>query len=110
MADEYGRQAAERPSDINERELWACPAGRQFQGIVTVCNQSTIDQTYRVARCAAGHGDNPANNEDWRAYDVIVEPGLPAHEISVNMAAAETVRIKANTANSISFAIEGVLI
>ncbi len=110
MADEYGRQAAMRPSDINEHELWSCPAGRQFQGIVSICNQDSADQTYSVARCGAAHGDNPANNEDWRAKGATIEAGSPPHEISVNMAPTETIRIKADAAIVISFIVEGVLI
>lgn len=109
MADQYGRQAALRPASTNETQLYVCPAGRYFQGRISVCNQTGLSIDYSIARCAAGHGDNPALAADWRCFNVPVDPG-PPHEVTVNMGAGETIRIKASQADSVSFILEGLLI
>ena len=109
MSDQYARQAALRPADTNEHQLFSCPSSKQFQGVVSVCNQDTEDRTYSLARCAAGHGDTAADNADWRCFDTVIETGGTPHEITVSMAATETIRVKAGVADKISFVIEGLL-
>lgn len=109
MADQYGRFAALKPASTGEIQLYACPAGRFFQGRVSVCNQAGEAVEYSIARCAAGHGDNPALSADWRCFNVPVDPG-PPHEITVNMGAGETIRVKTDQADSVSFILEGLLI
>lgn len=106
--DEYGRVAALRPANTNEQQLWVCPVAKSFQGIVTVCNQDTVDRKYSIARCGVDHGDVAAGGSDWRAKDVVLPPGEPPHEISVNMAAGETIRVIADAADQVSFVVEGI--
>jgi hypothetical protein len=107
--DEYGRVAALRPANGAEQQLWVCPVAKSFQGVVSVCNQDSVDRKYSLARCGVAHGDVAANGGDWRAMNVVLPPGEPPHEISVNMAAGETIRVVADAADKVSFVVEGVL-
>lgn len=108
MSDSYGRIAALRPADTNEVELYECPPGTQVQAVLSVCNQASEMMTYRVAHCASGHGDVAANNEDFRAYDTEIAAGSVPHEYAFNLAAGETIRVRAGNADEISFVLEGL--
>lgn len=98
--------ASSRPANIDEAELYAVPAATEIDAVLRICNQDSSARTYRVAHTTAGHGDVAADGDDWIAYDVTIEPGIP-HEYSIHGNATETIRIKASVADKLSFHLSG---
>lgn len=105
--DVCGILASARPANTSEALLYTCPAGYTVQGSVSVSNQTTSALTYRMAICGNTHGDNPALGADWRCFDVEIGNNSPPHEISVNLKAGESIRIKSSQADGINFLLSG---
>jgi hypothetical protein len=97
-----------RPADTNEAQLYVVPAGSEIDAVLRVCNQDTSSRTCRVAHCDAAHGDNAAEGKDWLVYDWII-PVNETRELSIHAYATEPIRIKASTANVLSFHLSGNL-
>ena len=107
MAEIYQRFAAERPAVTTEHRLYVGDSNYNVHAILSVCNQTTGTQTYSVAHCPDGHGDALAPVENWRAYEVEIDPG-PPHEISMILTNTESIRVKAGLADAVSFMLTGV--
>jgi len=101
--------ASLRPANTDEAQLYVFPASTEGDGVLRVCSQHTSTVKYRIAHCTAGHGDVAADGDDWIAYDVELIAGDPPHEYSIHGNATETIRIKADTADKISFHFSGNL-
>ena len=108
MGLETGRIAAMAPSDINEHELYSCPAGTRIRGFVSVCNKTSATRKFGMAHCAAGHGDNPAGAADWRVYECEIDGNSPPHEINIELGPTETIRIISDQADALGFIFEGM--
>lgn len=98
--------ASSRPANTTEAQLYAVPASTEIDAVLRICNQDTVQRTYRVAHCTAGHGDSAADGDDWLVYDEKINPSK-THEISIHANATETVRIKASVADKLSFSLSG---
>ena len=107
MADAYNKLASLRPANTNEAELYAVPASTELIGKLTVCNQSAVDRTYRVAFTDTS---GAATTDEWVRYD---NPLLAntSHEIGpISLGAGNTIRVQSGTADAISFVLVGLLI
>lgn len=101
----YKRLGALRPANTNEAELYLVPADTEAVVTITICNQTGGALTYRVAHTDAS---GAATSEDWIAYDVAISPNS-THQITGRcMAAANSIRVRASAADSISFQADGV--
>jgi len=106
MNDNYGRVAALRPADTNEAALYAVPAGMEFVGLLSVCNQDSGAQTFSAALTDAA---GAATGEDWLAS---AEPiaAYTRTAIRVFLDEAQTIRVVASVGDKISFLLMGLLI
>ena len=108
MTITYQRLAAVRPSNTDERDLYALTTGELISGMIHVCNQDSEKRTYRVAVTDSGAGV-AANGADFIRYDLILYPNL-MHRIRVEgLNGTATIRIKASIANLISFVFFGAI-
>ena len=108
ITNTFQKVASLRPANTYEQQLYVVPANNQVNALLRVCNQDTVARTFRVAHTTTGHGDNPADGDDWVCYDQQVGPGDPPFEISLHLGPAETVRVKASVADKLSFVLEGM--
>ena len=104
ITETYGRVAALRPADTNEAELYAPASGVEFAGVLRICNQDTVNRTYKVAHTDAA---GAAAGEDWEACDTVIL-AKKTHEMSVAMKNPETIRVQASVADKISFSLSGL--
>ena len=93
-----------RPANTSEAEWIVVPTGHEYIGVVRICNQDSAAQTFRLAHNAA---TGASTGEDWDCYDTPIEAGETI-DITMEMAAAETLRIKASKADVISFKFTGM--
>lgn len=105
MTIEYGRRAAIRPSDTSETELYECPANGSFIGRLTVCNQASSLNTYRVAHT---NSSGTASGNDWLRYDAELMAN-DFHTIDVELDSGDTLRVQAGSGDTISFILSGAL-
>lgn len=94
------------PANTNEAQLYVVPSGTEIDGLLRICNQDTLESTFSVAHCAAGHGDIAANTREFLFYGAQLLPNTTA-EVSIHAKESETIRIKSGTANKISFHLSG---
>lgn len=87
--------SAINPSATTETEWIVCPTNHEYIGIVRVTNIDSVPVTFRLAHTDVS---GAAASEDWIAYDSSLEIG-DFVDITVEMAAAETLRVYASTAN-----------
>jgi hypothetical protein len=105
MADSYGIiGTGVRPVDLNENEWILVPADHEYIGIIRVCNQDPAAQTFRLAHTAA---TGAATGEDWDCYDTTLEIGQTI-DITMEMAALETIRVQVSKIDVISFKYTGM--
>lgn len=109
MAETFTKSklASIRPTNNSEVQLYAVPAASEIDAVIRICNQDTVDRTYRIAHTNAGHGDVAANGADWVYYDKVISAN-ETYELSVEAAATETIRVQASVADKVSFILEGV--
>jgi len=106
MTDSWGRVAASRPASSAEAQLYLVPASTEFMGQLWVCNQdsSTIDFSVALTDTSGA-----AAGEDWLVYEKSLASGS-FETLSFSMGAGESLRIKASSANVVSFVLEGLVI
>jgi hypothetical protein len=109
MAETFTKSklASLRPSNTNETQLYAVPAASEIDAVIRICNQDTTARTYKIAHTTAGHGDVAADGDDWIYYDKSISAN-ETHELSIEAAATETIRVQASIADKVSFVLEGV--
>ena len=105
MTIEYKRLAASRPANTTEAELYAAPAATEVIGDLYIANQTANAATFRVAHTDAA---GAATSEDWLAYDETLEANS-SKVIHVTLGPLETIRIRAGTADAISFLLSGMV-
>ena len=105
MGNSYKRLGALRPANTNEAKLYGPAAATSAVVSVNICNQDATARTYRVALTDT---DTTADNEDFIAYDMTIEPNQ-YHQISgISLVYPNTIRVKASIADLISFVAHGM--
>jgi hypothetical protein len=105
MGITYGLIGTAQKATASEAEWILVPTGHAYIGVVRVCNTDPAAQTFRLAHTAAtGAATTP---EDWDCYDTPIEVGETI-DITMEMAAAESLRIEASKADVISFKFTGM--
>lgn len=94
------------PSDTTEVQLYVVPASTEIDGLLRVVNLDTVEHTYSVAHCDAGHGDNNANDSDFMPYNCTVSANT-MHEISIHAGPTETIRVTSGSSSNVSFHLSG---
>jgi len=105
MNDSYEKLASSRPANTNEAELYAVPADSQIVATLYVCNQDSSTRQYRVALTDSA---GAAGNDDWIIYDQDLLANITHRVGPLSLTGGETIRIKASTANVISFVLTGL--
>jgi len=106
VAIAYGTWAWSLPTDTNEAELITPASGVEYIGIITVCEQSGSDRTYRLAFSDNGTGV-AASTKHWKKYDCPLLANL-SHEISCHINSSISVRVRSSSGSAISFVLEGM--
>jgi phosphosulfolactate phosphohydrolase-like enzyme len=106
MAEAFGRLAALRPANTSEAELYEVPASTQINATLYICNQNAAEVTVDVAHTDT---DGAAAVEDWILSGYIIEANNTIN-ISLALTAGEWIRVKTNTADKVSFVLEGLKI
>ena len=107
MGNDYGRKGALSPTDTSETELYACPASTELLGgVLNITNRTSNTVTYRIAHTDAS---GAAADEDWSGgYDTEIF-GNDVHQIAgITMGPGETIRVRTDTPNSLSFVLTGM--
>jgi len=105
MADTYGLLGtAVRPADLNENEWIVVPADHEYIGVVRVCNQSAVAETFRLAHNAVA---GASTGEDWDFYNHALGIGQ-TKDITMEMGPLETLRVQVSTIDVISFKFTGI--
>lgn len=103
---EYGVWASDRPSDTSEAALLLAGAGEQYNGVLRVCNQDSVEHTYSFAHCAA---TGVAAGKDWIAYEAEI-PANKTREWSVHLGNSQEIRRQSGAADKVNFHISGMRI
>lgn len=106
ITNTFGKLVSLRPANTDEAQLYAVPAATEINAVLRICNQDTQQRTCRVAHTTAGHGASAADGDDWLYYDKPI-PANDTIEISIHANATETIRVKASTADKLSFHLSG---
>lgn len=105
MAQEnYDLMAARLDNDILEHSLYLVQANEQIIGKITVCNQTAVAATCRVAINPDPAVATP--NKNWFRYDYSIDP-YKYHDISIVAGPGRDIRVRAGTALSLSFVLMG---
>ena len=105
MADTFGLLGVGvRPANLNENEWIVVPADHEYIGVVRVCNQSAAPETFRLAHNAV---TGASTGEDWDCYNTPIGIGQTI-DITMEMAALETLRVQVSTIDVISFKFTGI--
>lgn len=98
-----------RPTTTAEQQLYAVPSNTEMDGLLRICNQDSVQRTFRVAHCTAGQGDNDVTNHgQWIFYDKSLAAN-DTYELSIHAKSTETIRVVAGVADKISFHLSGNL-
>ncbi|MEW6505530.1 MAG: hypothetical protein AB1457_16350 [Chloroflexota bacterium] len=94
-------------SDTNEVGLYQAGPTEEIKGEVILCNTSTAAVACSVAWCERGHGDNPAEAQDWIVKGISIS-GNDTKRVPVVIGAGESIRVQAGTANAIAVTLGGL--
>lgn len=103
---EYGVWANDRPSNTSEAALLLAGAGEQYNGVLRICNQDSVEHTYSFAHCAA---TGVAAGKDWIAYETKI-PANKTREFTVYLGNSQEIRRQTNIANKVNFHFSGMRI
>lgn len=94
------------PTSTTQADLYTVPSATQsISSQLVVCNQTTSPASFRVSVAIAGAADASAQ---YLFYDVTVDPtDTLFFDLGITLAATDKVRIKVNTASSLSFVLFG---
>jgi len=106
MANTYERLAALRPANTSEAELYASSSGEYIVASLYVTNQDSTDRTFRVAITDAS---GAATDEDWIYYDTTIYANM-TFRLKLSFGNGDTVRVRAGTADVVSFVLSGLKI
>jgi hypothetical protein len=105
MANAFKRLGALRPASTAEAKLYGPASATSAVVTVTICNQSGVARTYRVALT---NTDAAADSEDWLAYDTPIEANETHQIAGLSLTNPETIRVAASVADLISFVASGM--
>lgn len=94
------------PTATTQADLYTVPSATQaISSQLVVCNQTTAPASFRVSVAIAGAADASAQ---YLFYDVTVDAtDTLFFDLGITLAATDKVRIKVNTASSLSFVLFG---
>lgn len=105
MAQEnYDLIAARKDTDTNEHSLYEVQDGEQIIAQLTICNQTAVDATCRVAVNPDPDVATPAKN--WLRYDYNIV-AYKFDTVSLAVGPGRDIRVRAGTADSLSFILMG---
>jgi hypothetical protein len=105
MANTYTRLGALRPANTNEAKLYGPVTGKSAIVSVVICNQDTVDQTYKLALT---NTDATADTEDWIAYDYNIGANSSNDFTGICLTYPQTLRVQSSAADKISFVAYGL--
>lgn len=105
MANTYKRLAGLRPANTNEAKLYGPASATSAIVTLFVCNQDTVDRTYRIAITDT---DAAAGDEDWIVYDRNISPNMTHDITGICLTNPHTIRVSASVADKISFVAHGL--
>lgn len=107
MAESLGILGQVRPADTLLTDAYTVPAATMATiSSITVCNQSTSPQSFRVAVAKNGELDSP---KQYLFYDQALDAKSTfVITIGVTLTAADKIRVKASAADTISYNVFGI--
>ena len=102
----YGVWASLRPANTSEAALLLAGATDEYNGVIRVCNQDSVERTYSIAHCAA---TGAAVGKDWLAFETKI-PANKSREWSIHLGSSQEIRVQTNIADKVSFHLSGAKI
>lgn len=102
----YSGWACLRPSNTNEAALFLAGATEEYNAVVRICNQDSVERTYSLAHCMA---TGVASGAEWLAFETKI-PAKKTREWSIHLGNSQEIRVQTNIADKVSFHFSGAKI